>query len=101
MVGKGLKVRLDGLALSQIKQACDYIKKDSLKNSIKVKKDIFSACMSLSLHPEKHPLDKYKLSNDGSYRALELHRYRIVYRVLQTEIRVLTMRHTSMEPKDY
>jgi len=101
MVAKGRKVYLEDLALSQIKLACDYIKKDSLKNSLKVKKDIFSACMALSLHPENYPLDKYKLRNVGSYRAFELHHYRIVYRILQTEIKILTIRHTSMEPKEY
>jgi hypothetical protein len=41
MVGKVPKVRLDNLALSQLKQACDYIKKDSPKNSLKVRKDVF------------------------------------------------------------
>ena len=101
MVGKKFKVNLDNLALSQLKQACEYIKKDSLKNSIKVRKDIFSACMALSLHPEKYSLDKYKLNNDGSYRAFELHHYRIVYRIVQTEIKILRIRHTSIEPEEY
>ena len=71
MVKHGRKVRLENLALLQIKHACDYIKRDSPHNSLKVKKDIFSACQSLSLSPEKHPLDKYKLNNDGTYGCLK------------------------------
>jgi plasmid stabilization system protein ParE len=87
--------------LSQLKQACDYIKKDSPKNSLKVRKDVFSACMALATYPAKCAMDKYKHDNDGSYRAFELHNYRITYRVLKTEIRILRIRHTSMEPLEY
>ena len=101
MVAKGLNVSLDDLALSQLQQAYNYIKKDSLKNSLKVKKDIFSACMAIANHPEKYTIDKYKLENDDSYRAFEIHRYRIAYRILKTEIRILRLRHTNMEPLEY
>jgi len=101
MVKKGIKVTIDNLALSQLKQAYNYIKKDSPKNALKVKNDIFSACMALSTHPLKNPADKYKLNNDGSYRAFEKHHYRVVYRILPTEIKVVTIRHTSMEPREY
>lgn len=101
MVKGGIQVNIDTVALSQIKQICNYIKRDSPKNSVKVKKEIFSTCKALSQQPEKYPADKYKSDNDGSYRAFELYHYRIAYRVLPTEIRVLTIRHTSMEPLEY
>ncbi|MBS1566856.1 MAG: type II toxin-antitoxin system RelE/ParE family toxin, partial [Bacteroidetes bacterium] len=45
--------------------------------------------------------DKYKTNNDGSYRAFEKHRYRIVYRFGNNIIRVLRVRHTSREPLNY
>ena len=57
MVRKGLKVNMVNAAKVQLKQACDYIKKDSPKNSLKVKKEILSACMALSEHPQKYPPD--------------------------------------------
>ena len=101
MVRKGLKVNMVNLAKAQLKRACAYIRKDAPKNSLKVKKDILSACLALSLYPEKYPPDKYKLDNDGTYRAFELHHYRIVYRVMAAEIKILTLRHTSMEPMEY
>jgi hypothetical protein len=37
--------------------------------------------ISLSKNPEIYPPDKYKKSNSGIYRAFELYRYRISYRI--------------------
>lgn len=62
-----------------------YISKDSPQNA----------------HPECYNPDKHKKENDGTYRAFEIHRYRIVYRFHKNVIRVLRVRHTSMEPKKY
>jgi len=59
---------------------------------------LFVSCLP---HPECYGPDKYKLNNDDTYRAFEKHRYRIAYRVLDTEIRILRVRHTSMEPQGY
>ena len=52
-------------------------------------------------NPEIYGRDKYKINNDGSYRAFEIHRYRIAYRVSGNTIRVLRIKHTKMEPKTY
>ena len=94
-------VKWDNIARLQLREAYNYIKKDSLVNSEKVRKEILSASRLLAAHPEKYPADKYKLSNDGSYRAFELYHYRIAYRILKIEIKIISLRHTSMEPLDY
>jgi plasmid stabilization system protein ParE len=98
VVKRNLQVNWEDEAKIQLKQACNYIKKDSIKNAQKVKKDILTAVTSLSLNPEKYPADKFKFKNDGSFRAFELHHYRIVYRIIQTEIKILRVRHAKMEP---
>lgn len=85
-------------ARKQLKAAYKFIQKDSPQNAIKVRNDIVAATRKLLSHPEQYAPDKYKLHNDGSYRAFEKHSYRIAYRVLDTEIRILRVRHTSMEP---
>jgi plasmid stabilization system protein ParE len=78
-----------------------YISEDSPKNALKVINDIMTATEKAISNPEYYNPDKYKINNDGSYRALEKHHYRIVYRYQKNIIRVLRVRHTSMEPKRY
>lgn len=41
------------------------------------------------------------VKEDGSFRANELHSYRIAYRITENEIIIVRVRHTSMEPKSY
>lgn len=50
---------------------------------------------------EIHPLDKYRKNNDGRFRAYELHRYRIAYRITEKEIIIVRILHTSLEPREY
>jgi plasmid stabilization system protein ParE len=84
-----------------LKKAYEYIYQDSPKNAQKVRGDIAAIANKLPDNPGFYTLDKHKLENDGSYRSFEKHRYRISYRVLDTEIRILVVRHTSMEPVSY
>lgn len=78
-----------------------YISEDSPQNAIKVVNDIIAAAEKAINNPEYYNPDKYKIDNDGSYRAFEKHRYRIAYRYKKNTIRVLRVKHTSMEPKGY
>ncbi len=73
-----------------------YISIDSLQNARKIVKEIVAATEKAITNP-----DKFKLNNDGSYRAFEKHRYRIAYRYQNSIIRVLRVRHTKLEPKNY
>ncbi|HUZ61573.1 MAG TPA: type II toxin-antitoxin system RelE/ParE family toxin [Hanamia sp.] len=101
MVNKNPGVVWSDEAKQQLKAAYKFIKKDSVQNAEKVRGDIVTNASELAKHPDRYNPDKYKLSNDGSYRAFEKHRYRVAYRVLKNEIRILRVRHTSMEPKQY
>jgi plasmid stabilization system protein ParE len=88
-------------SMQQINAAHKYISKDSPQNADKVLKDIAAAVNKAIVNPEFYGPDKYKINNDGSYRAFEKHRYRIVYRFSKNIIRVLRVRHTKMEPKTF
>ncbi len=89
------------LAKKQLQAAFDYIKQDSFQNAEKVRDEIIDITIELISKPEMHPPDKYKLNNDGTYRAFELHRYRVSYRVSKNEIRIVRLRHTSRSPLIY
>lgn len=95
------KIRWSQTALKQFESAIRFIANDSLQNAGNVKSEILEKTLKLGLHPEIHSPDKYKINNDGSFRAFEIHHYRIAYRVLENEIRILRIRHTSREPKAY
>jgi addiction module RelE/StbE family toxin len=84
-----------------LKAAYKYISEDSPQNALKVIEDIIAAMNKAVSNPGFYNPDKYKVDNDGSYRAFEKHRYRIVYRFKKDVIRVLRVRHTKMEPEKY
>ena len=88
-------------AIKQFEAAIIYIAADSIQNAEKVFADILKQLGKAVHNPEFFPPDKYKKSNDGSYRAFEKHHYRIVYRFTDNIIRVLRVRHTSREPREY
>jgi plasmid stabilization system protein ParE len=89
------------MATLQLKRAFEYIKKDSYQNAIQVRNDIVTISEVLPLNPGRFPPDKFKVNNDGSYSAFELHRYRISYLVLKDEILIVRLRHTAMSPLLY
>jgi len=52
-------------------------------------------------NPEKHNLDKFKVNNDGHFRAFEKHKIRVTYFISKNEIRIVRVRHTKMNPKNF
>ena len=101
MVTGNRRISWDKQATIQLKKAIQYIREDSPQNADKVKSGILKKINELSLWPENHTPDKYKLNNNGNYRAFELHHYRISYLVKENEIIIARIRHTGMAPKPY
>lgn len=89
------------IALNQLKEAYDFIKKESLPSAIKVREEVFKTAENLKYHSEIYPLDKYRKNNDGTIRAFEVYNYRIAYPVTPSEIRILRIRHTKREPLEH
>lgn len=101
MVEKTYEVVWTKQSQKQMRQVFKHISKDSPRNASKVVQEIADAVHKAIHNPEVYGSDKYKTNNDGSYRALEKHHYRIAYRFSKNIIRVLRVRHTSMEPVEY
>ncbi len=88
-------------AKAALKNAFSYIAKDSRQNAEKVFSDILYHAEKLAEYPEFYPPDKYKKDNNGSWRAFEIHRFRVSYRIRENQIRIIRLRHTSMSPLQY
>ncbi len=91
------------IALSQIKSIYEYIldESGSVKIANKVIDKIVLSTKIILQQPKIYPADKFKYKNKGDYRAYEVYNYRIAYRILKDEIRILRVRHTSQEPLIY
>jgi plasmid stabilization system protein ParE len=85
-------------AKTELQKAYLYILMDSVQNAEMVRDDIIDLTIDLAKSPEKHPLDKFKKDNDGTWRAFEKHHYRISYRITPNQIRIVRLRHTSKSP---
>jgi len=101
MVMKNRKISWDKQAINYFREAIKYIRKQSPQNADKVKKEVLEKISELSLRPEIHNPDKYKVNNSGNYRAFELHRFRIGYLVKTDEIIIARIRKASQEPVGY
>lgn len=96
-----MRIIIDEEAKKSLRNAFLHIRKDSLQNAEKVKSKLLSAISELIKNPERYPVDKYRARNDGSYRAFEVYNYRVSYHISSSEIRVLRIRHTKMNPLEY
>jgi plasmid stabilization system protein ParE len=96
-----ITIKWNKKALVQLDEAIKHIEKDSIQNAEKVEFDILAKIGKIPAQPERYPKDKFKIKNDGTFRAFELHHYRISYRFVKNEIRILRIRHTSKCPKPY
>lgn len=101
MVSTKRRVTIDREAKKSLRDAYGYIRKDSLQNADKVRGMILASIKKLIKNPELHNPDKFRTGNDGSYRAYEIYKYRITYHISPTEIRVIRIRHTKMNPVEY
>ncbi len=101
MVVQRYEVLWNATARKQLKNIYEYIQEQSVQNAQKVLLEIMEAAENLQTNPESFGLDKYKKNNDGTYRHLEIYRYRLAYRIYEANIRILRIRSTDQEPLDY
>jgi addiction module RelE/StbE family toxin len=89
------------MAKQQLKDIYKYIKKDSEQAAKEVKTKILLSTKLLETGKEIYKSDELKLNNIGIYRAYVVYSYRIVYKINDTTINILRVRHTSKEPLEY
>ncbi len=101
MVKKSHIIAWDEDARLYFKAAIKYIKKESHTGAEKVRIEILNTISSLSESPLIFEEDRFKLNNDGTYRAFTVYHYRITYKINKRDILILRIRHTSQEPLEY
>ena len=75
------------------------INEESVAQAERIERAIIEAVQSLPKNPEMHPPDKFKKNNPGTFRAFEKMSLRFAYKITETEIRILRIRHVRQEPK--
>ena len=90
-------------ALNQLETIYFYILESSKSVSIadKVIQNIMDAVSILNKNSEIYETDEMKYSKDDNFRAFEIYKYRISYKITSNNIYILRVRHTSRNPKLY
>lgn len=78
-----------------------YISEDSLLAAEKVDDRVELKIQSMLLNPTKHPPDRDKIQNDGTYRAFVSDSLRISFRVFKSSIHIIRVRHVKRKPLRY
>jgi plasmid stabilization system protein ParE len=97
-----MEVKWNRSAIKQLLDIIQFIEENDFEDyALKVEKEILGRIRTLPETFQQYPLDRYKLNNDGTFRAFEFERYRISFRSKTTEIRILYIRHTSRLPRKH
>ncbi len=99
----GKKIIWSPTSLRQLKEVHTDIFEvsKSLNIADRVVNDILDSADVLSSQSEIYTLDENKLNNDGSYRSYEIRTYNVAYRVLIDVIRIIRVRYSGKEPRQY
>lgn len=82
-------------ASTSLDEFCDYIRQDSISAAKKVRAEIIKAAALLSKNPEMYQLDEFFASETLNVRRFFKWSYKIVYQVLDKEVVILDVFHTS------
>jgi plasmid stabilization system protein ParE len=90
-------------ALNQLETIYFYILESSKSVSIadKVIQNIMDAVSILNKNSEIYETDEMKYSKDDNFRAFEIYKYRISYKITSDTIYILRVRLTSRNQKFY
>lgn len=94
-----MEIKWNKLAVKQLMEAIQYLEDNNLSVfAEKIEKEILTKIKLLPQNSTIYQADRLKRNNDGTYYAFEVNRYRISYRKIKKEIRILRIRHSSRRP---
>lgn len=98
MVNDILKIVWSSRAKKSLKEIYNYIKKDSPSSAKKVREDVIKLVKSLKISPAKFQVDS--VIDKKEYHSIPVWSYKVIYRILGNEIRVIDVFHTSRNPDE-
>lgn len=91
----------DTPASEELDRELHYLQKRSIEAPRIITNGILDKIKAIKTDPYICEVDRFKLVNDGTYRAFVVFRYRVSYRILKDIIHILRIRHTSREPLEH
>lgn len=76
-----------------------FFESKSIHIADKVIATIFDSTEILKTQPEIYKLDSNKVNNDGTFRVYYIYDYSISYRISDSTIQILRIRHTARKSK--
>lgn len=103
MVESGIWIVIwSSTSIKNLKKAHTFIWKQSFSKEIadKVIHQIYTSTKPLKTNPYIYEEDRFKIKNDGSFRAYEKHNYRLTYKIFddQKSVMIIRFRHAHMNP---
>ncbi len=97
-----MEIKWSKPALHQLDKALDFILESGfISYAAELEENIILRVENLIDNYTIYPIDKYKKGNDGTYHAFEIDEYRVSYRVKDSIIKIIRIRHTSRKPQKY
>ncbi len=94
-----MEIKWSKVAVKQLLDIIQYLEEnDSIIYAEKLEVKILSKINNLPQTANLYQIDRLKKSNDRSFFAVEINSYRISYRLLKKEIRILRIRHVYRRP---
>ena len=95
---KRFSIIWDPIAIAELKDIYEYIRRDSPPSAIIVRDELIRTVRGLQTMPRKFQVYEYANPSLGEYRTVVRWSYRIVYEILDSEVHVVRIIHTSREP---
>lgn len=97
-----MEIRWSRPALTELDKALNFIiEKGFISYADELEEKIILRVENLVENYAIYPADKYKKDNDSSYHAFEIDEYRVSYRVKNSQIKIIRIRHTSRRTRKY
>ena len=88
----------DPIAVAELKDIFEYIRRHSPQSALIVRYELIQTVRRLRSMPRKFQVYEYANPSLGEYRSVVRWSYRIIYEIMDSDIHIVRIIHTSREP---